>query len=146
MAIVAPAIAQAIEDALERVRRMRVVDDHQEVLPGFYLLESARHAGDRAERRRDGLARDRVGIKPVYYYQSAKALWFASELKSILCDSTVPRDICLPAVRQFLSFYYSPGDATLLRSIKKLLPGHYLVAEKGDVTIGRITKGKEVRD
>jgi asparagine synthase (glutamine-hydrolysing) len=81
------------------------------------------------------LARDRVGIKPLYYCETADALLFASELKSILVDSTVPRDVHTPAIRQFVSFYYPPGEETLLRSVKKLLPGHYLTVERGKVRI-----------
>ena len=81
------------------------------------------------------LARDRVGIKPLYYCETETALLFASELKSILVDPTVNRDIHTPALRQFASFYYPPGEDTLFRSIKKLAPGHYLTAEGGKVKI-----------
>ncbi len=81
------------------------------------------------------VARDRVGIKPLYYCQTREALYFASELKSIIADSNVSREIYYPAMRQFLSFFYVPGEDTLFRSIKKLLPGHSLTVEKGKVTI-----------
>ena len=69
------------------------------------------------------LARDRVGIKPLYYCETADAIWFASELKSILVDPAVSREVYTPAIRQFVSFYYPPGEDTLFRSVKKLLPG-----------------------
>jgi asparagine synthase (glutamine-hydrolysing) len=88
-----------------------------------------------AKRRRLFAARDRVGIKPLYYCQTENALWFASELKSIVADSSVPRDINLLAIRQFLSFFYVPGENTPFRSVKKLLPGHFLVVENGRVSI-----------
>ena len=81
------------------------------------------------------LARDRVGIKPLYYCQTANAFWFASEIKSILADSAVPHEVCAPAIRQFLSFYYPPGEDTLSQSVKKLMPGHYLTVENGKVRI-----------
>src|SRR5208282_4165131 len=83
------------------------------------------------------LARDRVGIKPLYYCQTSEAIWFASELKSILVDPVVPREIYHPAIRRFLSFYYPAGEDTLFRSVKKLPPGHYLTVERGKVDITR---------
>lgn len=83
------------------------------------------------------LARDRVGIKPLYYCKTPDALYFASELKSIIADPAVPREINPAAVRQFLSFFYVPGEETLLRSVKKLLPGNSLIAESGKVTISQ---------
>jgi asparagine synthase (glutamine-hydrolysing) len=86
------------------------------------------------KRRRLFLARDRVGIKPLYYCQTPHALYFASELKAILADPVVSREIDLPALRQFFSFYYLPGQATLFQSIRKLAPGHFLISEAGRVT------------
>ncbi len=90
-----------------------------------------------ANRRRLFVARDRVGIKPLYYCQTKEALYFASELKSIITDPAVPRGIDAPAIRQFLSFFYVPREDTLFRSVRKLLPGHCLVAERGKVTISQ---------
>jgi asparagine synthase (glutamine-hydrolysing) len=84
-------------------------------------------------RRRLFLARDRVGIKPLYYCQTTQALHFASELKAIISDPMVDRDINLRAVRTFFSFNYLPGEATLFSGIMKLLPGHYLLVEAGRV-------------
>src|SRR6185312_8360826 len=77
------------------------------------------------------IARDRVGIKPLYYCQTAGALLFASEFKAIVADSSVSREINLPALRQFFSFYYLPGEETLFQSVQKLAPGHHLVVEHG---------------
>ena len=57
-----------------------------------------------SKRRRLFLARDRVGIKPLYYFQDSKAFYFASELKAIIADPTVPMDINPLAIRKFLSF------------------------------------------
>ena len=84
-----------------------------------------------APRRRLFLARDRVGIKPLYYCQTREALYFASELKSIIADPAIPREVHLPALSKFLCFNYVPGEETPLRGILKLLPGHHLVAEQG---------------
>ncbi|HEY5744200.1 MAG TPA: asparagine synthase (glutamine-hydrolyzing), partial [Terrimicrobiaceae bacterium] len=79
------------------------------------------------------LARDRIGIKPLYYCQTNHALYFASELKSILTDRSVAREVYLPAVRRFFSFHYLPGEETLFRGISKLSPGSYLLVENGSV-------------
>src|SRR5437660_746859 len=62
------------------------------------------------------------------------ALWFASELKGIITDPAVKREINSQTIRTFLSFNYVAGEETLFRSIRKLLPGHYLLAENGKVT------------
>lgn len=87
------------------------------------------------KRRRMFIARDRVGIKPLYYCQTREAFYFASELKAIIADPSVPREIYAPAIHQFLSFFYVPGEDTLIQSVKKLLPGHYLIVENGRITI-----------
>jgi asparagine synthase (glutamine-hydrolysing) len=87
-----------------------------------------------SKRRRLFIARDRVGIKPLYYFHNAKTFCFASELKAIIADPAVPRDINLLAIRKFLSFYYVPGEDTLFKGVRKLLPGHWLMVEQGRVT------------
>jgi len=84
-----------------------------------------------ARRERLLLARDRVGIKPLYYVDTGKSLVFASEIKSILVDPTVPRELDLAIVDRFLTYYYVPGEATPLSGIRKLLPGHYLTLQGG---------------
>lgn len=77
------------------------------------------------------LSRDRVGIKPLYYYLTKETLIFGSEIKAILVDPTVPRDVDLHGIYLLMSYYFIPGDTTLLSGIKKLLPGHYLVIKNG---------------
>src|SRR5437879_2157884 len=64
-----------------------------------------------ANRRRLFIARDRVGIKPLYYTSTAKAFSFASELKGLITDPAINREVDLGAVRTFLSFNYIPGEA-----------------------------------
>lgn len=86
------------------------------------------------KRRRLFVARDRVGIKPLYFCQTAQAFYFASELKGIIADTAVPREINLPGIRKFLSFNYLPGTETLFKSIHKLPPGFFLTVEQGKVT------------
>lgn len=73
------------------------------------------------------LARDRLGIKPLYYLLDGSRLIFGSELKAIVEDRSVPRDLDLEAVSDFLSFGYIPGPKTVFRSVKKLPPGHLLL-------------------
>jgi asparagine synthase (glutamine-hydrolysing) len=77
------------------------------------------------------LARDRVGIKPLYYSLTAKSLVFASEIKAILADPAVVRAVDPGVVDRFLTFLYSPGDETLLKGIQKLPPGCCLIAKDG---------------
>ncbi|MBS7657492.1 asparagine synthase (glutamine-hydrolyzing) [Candidatus Bathyarchaeota archaeon] len=81
------------------------------------------------------LARDRVGIKPLYYWKSSNSLVFASEIKAILEDPSVTREINFNMIDRFLSFFFMPGEETILRGIYKLLPGHYLVCQNGKIDI-----------
>lgn len=81
------------------------------------------------------LARDRVGIKPVYYARHAGRLYFASELKAILACAGIERAVDPQTVDDFLTYMYCPGSATMLRGIHKLLPGHWLKVEAGCMTV-----------
>ncbi|HTZ95269.1 MAG TPA: asparagine synthase (glutamine-hydrolyzing) [Terriglobales bacterium] len=81
------------------------------------------------------LARDRVGIKPLYYSLTDKAIIFASEMKAILADPTVTRELAPEVIDRFLTFLYVPGEETLLKSVRKLAPGHYLMAKGGKVEV-----------
>lgn len=83
------------------------------------------------------LARDRVGIKPLYYYLDENFLSFGSEMKALLVDPAVRRDIDPAIIDRFLTYYYVPGSATLLRNFNKLEPGHWLVVQDGKVQIKR---------
>jgi asparagine synthase (glutamine-hydrolysing) len=83
------------------------------------------------------LARDRVGIKPLYYSLTREQLVFASELKSILNDPSVKRNLDLSIIDRFLTYYYVPGDSTLFSDIQKLPPGHYLTVKQGQVRVER---------
>jgi asparagine synthase (glutamine-hydrolysing) len=81
------------------------------------------------------LARDRVGIKPLYYYLSNEALVFASEIKAILADPSIEPRIAPEMIDRFLTFLYVPGEETLVKGIRKLPPGHYLLVRDGRVTL-----------
>lgn len=79
------------------------------------------------------LARDRVGIKPLYYYVAKDFVSFASEMKAILADPAVLRQVDPQIIDKFLTYYYVPGDRTLLRNLLKLEPGHTLTIRDGKV-------------
>ena len=81
------------------------------------------------------LARDRVGIKPVYYALNQRRLIFASEIKALLVDKSVRRDVDPEAIDRFLTFQYLPGEKTLLRDVQKLEAGHFLVVQGGRAEI-----------
>jgi len=83
------------------------------------------------------LARDRLGIKPLVYYWDGRRLIFASEIKSILCDPDVSREIDPEALDLYLTLNYIPAPWTIFRNIRKLLPGHFLVLEKDRVSTKR---------
>jgi asparagine synthase (glutamine-hydrolysing) len=81
------------------------------------------------------LARDRVGIKPLYYSLTDKAIVFASEIKAILADPTIDRELAPEVIDRFLTFLYVPGEETLLKGIHKLAPGHCLIVKNGKADI-----------
>ena len=76
------------------------------------------------------LARDRVGIKPLYYFLSDKCLIFASEIKAILADPEVEPEVVPGMIDRFLTFSFVPGEETLLRNIHKLAPGSHMSVRK----------------
>lgn len=73
------------------------------------------------------LARDRVGVKPLYVYKSEKLLAFASRLRALLKCPDVPRDICPKALRYYLELGYVPGDMSIIRGVVKLEPGQWML-------------------
>jgi asparagine synthase (glutamine-hydrolysing) len=83
------------------------------------------------------LARDRVGIKPLYYCLTDTSLVFASEIKAILADPSINREIIPEVIDRFLTFLYVPGQETLLKGIRKLAPGHYLLIQNGKPVINQ---------
>jgi len=81
------------------------------------------------------VARDRLGIKPLYYWRTGKSVVFASEIKAILADPEVNPEVIPSLVDRFLTFYYMPGEETLLRNIRKLPPASYLLVRAGQVQV-----------
>jgi asparagine synthase (glutamine-hydrolysing) len=74
------------------------------------------------------LARDRVGIKPLYLYRDAEKLVFGSELKAILAHPGVERAIDAAGLEDYLAFGMVPGAGSIFRKVEKLPPAHVLVA------------------
>ena len=81
------------------------------------------------------LARDRVGIKPLYYFFDKQRLIFGSELKSILQAEDIPRRIDLQALDNFLTFEYIHAPLSIFQDIKKLPPGHTLTLRNNDIWV-----------
>jgi asparagine synthase (glutamine-hydrolysing) len=87
--------------------------------------------------RRLFLARDRLGIKPLYYSIQQNQIIFGSELKAVVAHPNVQREIDLVALDQFLSLEYIPYPRTIYKDIFKLPPGHILTIQDGNVNIER---------
>src|SRR3984893_1720214 len=85
------------------------------------------------------LARDRVGIKPLYYCQPrgangiSNSFLFASEIKAILATGLVRAELNLEALNQYLTFLWTPDPHTLFDNVWKLPPGHFLTVQDGRV-------------
>ena len=79
-------------------------------------------------RRELVLARDRLGLKPLYVYRDSEKLAFGSEIKAILALPGVPRDVDPAALEDYLAYGMVPGTRTIFRAIEKLPPAHVLSA------------------
>lgn len=77
------------------------------------------------------LARDHIGVKPLYYYWDDRTLVFGSELKALLQHPAVPREIDPEAIALYLECQYIPSPRSIYRHIRKLSPGHFLVLQDG---------------
>src|SRR3954469_20340405 len=87
-----------------------------------------------APQRRLLLVRDRLGIKPLYWTRTPEALLFGSEIKAILASGLVEPRANQGGRAEGLSTRYTSGTDTMFQGIQKLLPGHLLVFEGGDIT------------
>ena len=103
-------------------------DDFVEHLNGMFAIAIW---DDR--RQRLVLARDRAGIKPLYFAHTNGALVFGSELKALLKSGLVPRELDYEALGQYLSLEYIPAPASIVRGVRKLQPGHLLTASAEQV-------------
>ena len=84
------------------------------------------------------LARDRFGVKPLYYYHATDgSLYFASEIKALLATKSILARINFEAMPDFLANHAPSGEMTLFEGIRKLLPGHTLIWQGGRIEIQR---------
>ncbi|CAN5659424.1 amidotransferase 1, exosortase A system-associated [soil metagenome] len=91
-----------------------------------------------ANARRVLLARDRLGVKPLYYAElPGIGLVFGSEIKSLLEDPAVPRDWRPEALDAYLTLLYVPAPDTIYRAVHKLPPAHLLVADASGIRVSR---------
>lgn len=85
-----------------------------------------------ARKRQLVLARDRVGKKPLFYHYDGSRIAFGSEMKAILAIPGVAREIDIEALSDYFSLLYVPAPKSIFKHIRKVLPGHYVVAsDKG---------------
>ena len=87
----------------------------------------------RESERRLVLARDRMGIKPLYLARRGEDLYFGSELKAILVHPEIERWLSLDGLDCYLSLNYVPAPWTLVEGIEKLLPGHWMEWRQGTI-------------
>src|SRR5947209_15357796 len=83
-----------------------------------------------SERERLVLARDRVGVKPLYFYQEGGRLLFASEIKAILAHPSVAAEVDEESLYHYLSFLTTPAPRTLFRGVEKIPAGHCVVVSR----------------
>jgi asparagine synthase (glutamine-hydrolysing) len=82
------------------------------------------------------IARDRFGIKPLYYAEHNGRLVFASEIKAIL-EASIPRQVCIPALTEYFTFQNLFSDLTLFDGVRMLPSGHHLIAGDGGVRVSQ---------
>jgi len=87
--------------------------------------------------RRLVLARDRLGIKPLYYSRHGEDLYFGSELKALFVHPEIPRKLSLEGLDCYLALNYIPSPWTLIDGIVKLTPGAWLEWRDGEVSTGK---------
>jgi len=83
------------------------------------------------------VARDRAGIKPLYYGEGNGRLFFGSEAKCLLVNPEIDRELDPAALDHYLAYLYTPRDRAIFRGIRKLQPGHYLKLHNGRLSVER---------
>jgi asparagine synthase (glutamine-hydrolysing) len=92
------------------------------------------------------IGRDRIGIKPLLYYWDGKHFVFASEIKALLCDPSISKELDYEALYLYLAFNYVPAPYTIFKGIRKLKPGHYLILENGTLQIKKYWEAPQTFD
>lgn len=100
-----------------------------------FAIHDARASGRPEGMARGGLflARDQLGVKPLYYAQVGQGFLFGSEMKALLCCSELPREIDDTALHYMLAYLWTPAPRTMLEAVRKLEPGAALVVHAGRV-------------
>jgi asparagine synthase (glutamine-hydrolysing) len=80
------------------------------------------------------VARDALGVKPLYYAETAAGFAFASEIKALSCVVPKMRELDISALHRYLSFLWCPGAGTPLRGVRKLLPGEAMIVRAGKIS------------
>ena len=133
-------------DLVKRGHRFGTQGDTEAIVHAYeeYGIDCVRHlhgmfAFALWDKRRQRLliARDRVGKKPLFYSVGPSGLSFASELRALIEDHTIPREVDPGAVDCFLAYGYVPAPFSIFGSVSKLPPAHTLVMENGRATISR---------
>ncbi len=83
--------------------------------------------------RRLVLARDRLGIKPLYVARRGNDIYFGSELKTLFVHPEIDRNLSLSALDCYLTLNYVPGNLSLVEKIEKLAPGYWLEWQAGEI-------------
>jgi asparagine synthase (glutamine-hydrolysing) len=89
------------------------------------------------QKRQLFLARDHLGIKPLYYVTCGSQLLFASEIKALLQHPDCPREMDLEALAELFTFRYVPSPKTLFKGIAKLPPAHFMIASQAGIRTER---------
>ncbi|MCX5715330.1 MAG: asparagine synthase (glutamine-hydrolyzing) [Candidatus Omnitrophica bacterium] len=82
-------------------------------------------------------ARDRIGKKPFVYFYKSGTLIFASEIKALLEDPEVPREVNRSAITDYLTYGYTPTPESMFAGIRKLPPACFMIFEKGNIKLGK---------
>lgn len=90
-----------------------------------------------SRRRELFLARDHLGVKPLYFVDLGSRVLFASEIKALLQDPECPREVDIEALAELFTFRYVPSPKTLFKSIRKLPPGHSMILSAHTIDITR---------
>lgn len=109
-----------------------VYEQHGDAFPASLHGDFAIAVWD-ATRRRAVLARDRMGVKPLYWARRGDLVVFGSELKAMLASGLVEAEIDVEAIDLYLTLGFVPGNRTPLREVRKLAPGSALIVDGGRV-------------
>jgi len=138
---------RALRSELEKKgRRFKTLSDTEVVLNAYLewgdsFVEKLRGVFAFAiydrDQRKLVLARDRFGVKPLYYFLGPGFITFASELKSIILDPALGRRMDSVAIYQFFSLQHIPGPRSGILGVSKLLPAHLLVVNSREASLKR---------